>query len=87
MYSRKKNHLVYLQTGKSGSFFWKRGFKKKNEKTKTSLNELPIFFFFSVLLNHAAFLNVLWPLGSHHQNIQLWGDPLYLFLEVSLRLL
>lgn len=43
MYSRKKNHLVYLQTGKSGSFFWKRGFKKKNEKTKTSLNELPIF--------------------------------------------
>lgn len=62
MYSRKKNHLVYLQTGKSGSFFWKRGFKKKNEKTKTSLNELPIFFFFSVLLNHAAFLNVLWPL-------------------------
>lgn len=87
MYSRKKNHLVYLQTGKSGSFFWKRGFKKKNEKTKTSLNELPIFFFFqscSTMQRFSMFCDLL---ECHHQNIQLWGDPLYLFLEVSLRLL
>ena len=55
------------------------------KKKKTSLIELPIFFqSCSTARRFSMFCDLV---ECHHQNIQLWGDPLHLFLEVSLRLL